>query len=687
MAANLIDIDNIVLSDDFETWFERTNEIIDALNPLQLYDFYDGGYATGDGVSPTIPGYTTLADLTLATSLGLKITRDIRYDGDMLIEIYPEAPLGFNSVTGALGFVWTGPSAPPAIAACGTLDNDDLFLFYDVTAALTKTIEAQYSLPPLVKCDHQFGEVATPVTITIKGNLIVDGTQTILSTVNVASEDKNIDLNDDGTGTGVAAGDDTVADGGGITLLSTDGNKTIAWSNAGDKWVINQGWEIDIAHSLHTRTIEPLTDNLDLLGYGIGDAVSLHFHDGNEVLGPDEHWRFTLRDTATLGPQVPYILGAYPGDPTSNPNPAPLLADGGTLVLQHALSADPSPAYDLEINFDSVTPTYDATIFGFARNLNADLLDGAHASTVAAPFTIPIGDAGGLLDPLWLPYVDNLVMQINQTAHTLVFGDAVRLDSTTPAALYILAQADSLDNAEAVGIVSKIVDANNFELTLRGFITGTPAEWAASKTTSPLVPGEAYFLSKTTAGGMTTTTPTPGDISKTMLVVTTATGSEETAIVMDYVGGLTDPTSGTPVIDLTGDVVALGALSGAVPVAIVERTFQTSTAGPNLALAVEDETATGYRTFDITLTGNASLDLVPPVTVTAGNTNSVTLIIHQDAIGGWTPTITVLGGSIVWDNSFVQPSAQLAANKATIYVLVNVNTTTVWYGSRAVFEL
>ncbi|GAF89275.1 unnamed protein product, partial [marine sediment metagenome] len=283
------------------------------------------------------------------TTLGLKITRDIRYDGDMLIEVLPEAPLGFNVNTGALTLVWTGPGAPPLISSCGTLANDDLFLLYDVTAAATKTIEAQYSLAPLVKCDHQFGEVATPVTITIKGDLIVDGTQTILNTTTVQSLDHLIDLNaalavtitdasnyvggedlipgetvtggtsgetatvfswtpaavgfplsllvvtnptgafsagEIITGTtstfsiteggqadafGIPAGDDTVADGGGIRLLTSTNypadHKTILWSDAGNRWVINQGWEIQVAHSLYTRTIEPLTDNLDILGY------------------------------------------------------------------------------------------------------------------------------------------------------------------------------------------------------------------------------------------------------------------------------------------------------------------------------------------------------------------------------------------------------------------------------------
>ncbi len=304
MAIDLINIDNLVLGDDFESWFKRTNEVIDALNPLQLYDFYDGGYATGDGVAPTIPGFTGLTDLTEATTLGLKITRDVRFPGDMLIEVFPEAPLGFNSVTGRLAFVFTGGNAPPLLGTSCTppnnVDNADRYIVWDDSAAMTKVVEASNMLPPIINCDHQFGTAATgpgSVNITIKGNLVVDGTQTILSTVNVASEDKNIDLNDDGTGTGVAAGNDAVANLGGITLLSTDGNKTIAWFDLGDRWVVNQSWEVDPNFSLFTTTIETQTGILDIQGGAGGPyPLTINWRATNDPSfpGSDDHWQWRV---------------------------------------------------------------------------------------------------------------------------------------------------------------------------------------------------------------------------------------------------------------------------------------------------------------------------------------------------------------------------------------------------------
>lgn len=666
MVVNLIDIDNLVLSDDFETWFERTNEIIDALNPLQIYDLDDSGTQT----FPLLPA---------GFSLGLSFTRDLRFNGDLLININAEPPLGFNPATGALRIIFFGPGAPPLIAACDVA-NDDIFLIYDASAGVTKTVEASNMLPPTILCDHTFGDGSPDVTITILGDLIVTGTQTILNTTTVEATDPTIDLNSDGTGTGTPATNDAGLPFGGIRLLSTDGNKLFVWSNADNRWHISapnaatRGFQIDntpFPQSLFVKTIEPLTNALDLLGSGTGNAVSLHFHEVVSLTNPgDAHWRFSLREFNTTG-QVAYTLGSYPvgGDP---------LNQDGTLVVEHSTASDAAPALDLQIYFDSVTPTYDGLIFGFARNLNADLLDGAHATQVPTPFAIPIALATGMIDNGWIDAADAIRKTVNQVGHGLVFGDIVRLDNTSPTALYIKAQANTPQNAEAVGIISEVIDLNNFVITLHGYMSGFVG----------LIPGEVYFLDTLTPGAYTSVTPGTGSIRKAMFVADSTT----TAIVVNYVGGLTTTTTtGTFTAELTNDALGLGGfISGVltIPVTVVERTFQTTTGVP-LLLAVEDATGVGYRTFEITLTASTTLTLVQPVGANT-YTNSVTLIIHQDGTGGRVPTIAISGGgTIYWDSSASQPPASLVANKTTVYVLINVTGTVgnVWYGSRAVFQV
>jgi len=697
MAIDLINITNIVLINDFETWLKRSNEVIDALNPLQIYDFYDNFYTAGDLVSPTIPGFTGLSDLTEATTLGLKITRDIRFDGDMLIEVFPEAPLGFNSVTGRLALNFSGPS-PPGPPVLGTdclapnrVENDDRYVVHDTSATLTKVVEASNMLPPVINCDHQFGTSSIPgpgfVTITIKGDLIVDGTTTTLSTLNLEVEDNNINLNHDGSGTpGVPGGPDTSADGGGITLLSTDGNKIIEWRNTGDRWFVNQGWEVDQNFSLFTTTIEPQLNLLTLLGSGSPLAVSLTFQ---EVGVPAEEWRFNLNNFG-LG-QSRYVVNNYPS--TVN---VVVGAPDGTFELEHV-----GAPFPLTIVFDSSTTTNDPSIRGFAERLNADLLDGCHASATPTPFFIPCADVAGQIDPGWIPNTGNIRKDISQTGHGLVKGNVVRVEPIF--GNYVLAQANNETNAESVGIVSNVVDLDNFELTLLGCISNLAGEpshvlnhSAGAGPGGLFTPGQAYFLSVNEAGAFTITDVVDGDVQKTVLIATSTTD----AIITNYVGGQTEITTGPLIVELTNDVLGSALLGSPIVTTIVERTLQISTSVVDstlLPLAVEDSIGAGNRTFDITmLANNVTLELQEPlaadwnaITTPDFHTNSVTLIINQGGAGGFTPIITVNGAPpIIWDNSVSQPLVQLDAGKTTIYVLINVtNNPGVWYGSRAVFEL
>jgi hypothetical protein len=73
------------------------------------------------------------------------------------------------------------------------------------------------------------------------GNLIVEGTSTTIDTVTLRVEDKNIELGYQSDSTG---GDDAGAEGGGVTLLSTDTDKTIQWLGATDAWTFNKNIDL-----------------------------------------------------------------------------------------------------------------------------------------------------------------------------------------------------------------------------------------------------------------------------------------------------------------------------------------------------------------------------------------------------------------------------------------------------------
>jgi hypothetical protein len=121
-----------------------------------------------------------------------------------------------------------------------------------------------------------------------------------------------------------------------------------------------------------------------------------------------------------------------------------------------------------------------------------------------------------------LDNLNNVKNNVNQTSHSFVVGDVIRRSSGS----YIKAIATSKTNAKAVGIVSTVVDADNFIVVYKGNITVSTASWAD---------GTVYYLSDATAGALTSTAPTTfGSVEKAMLVATGTT----TGIVFTDTGAL-----------------------------------------------------------------------------------------------------------------------------------------------------
>ncbi len=84
----------------------------------------------------------------------------------------------------------------------------------------------------------------------VTGNLLIEGETTTVETATLRVEDKNIELafTSDSTLT-----DDANANGGGITLLSTGGNKTFQWELTTNSWTSNKN--IDLASAANSYKI------------------------------------------------------------------------------------------------------------------------------------------------------------------------------------------------------------------------------------------------------------------------------------------------------------------------------------------------------------------------------------------------------------------------------------------------
>ncbi len=95
-------------------------------------------------------------------------------------------------------------------------------------------------------------------------------------------------------------------------------------------------------------------------------------------------------------------------------------------------------------------------------------------------------------------------IDVNQVSHGFVIGDVLRFDGTN----YVKALADTPENAEVVGIVSQVIDSDNFKLLTEGEIDGL----------SGLLPGYTYFLDLFTPGTYSTTDPNAyGAVSKPLM--------------------------------------------------------------------------------------------------------------------------------------------------------------------------
>ena len=76
--------------------------------------------------------------------------------------------------------------------------------------------------------------------VTFAGDFQIDGTTTTVNSTTLTVDDKNIELAHSPSG---SEGNDAAVDGGGITLKSSDSDKTILWENDTDSWNFSENIE------------------------------------------------------------------------------------------------------------------------------------------------------------------------------------------------------------------------------------------------------------------------------------------------------------------------------------------------------------------------------------------------------------------------------------------------------------
>lgn len=228
---------------------------------------------------------------------------------------------------------------------------------------------------------------------------------------------------------------------------------------------------------------------------------------------------------------------------------------------------------------------------------------------------------------------DSVTKSVAQVAHGLAAGNVVKFTSS-----YAKAQANSEANAEVVGYVTAVADADNFTLLREGYV---------STGLSGLTAGTTYFLSDATAGALTATPPTTsGYVQIPLLVALSATtgwfGITRGVVVSDSSSAST-----------TGQAKVWGLItySGGVPSAVASLNISSITDNSTGNCTVNYTTPFSSANYAYNLTcdrgrvGDATTSSLVGAagTVAAPGTNSINVLLGAD---GNTPVLEDLAFSI-----------------------------------------
>lgn len=166
---------------------------------------------------------------------------------------------------------------------------------------------------------------------------------------------------------------------------------------------------------------------------------------------------------------------------------------------------------------------------------------------------------------------ERLTKEFEQSTHGFVVGDVIGYDGSD----FLKVNSVTAGSIEPLGIVTTIIDSNNFKLTFSGYIsTAGITDYSGGTLTG----GTVYYLASTPSGKLTSAAPTGmTEISKPMLVAL----SGDTGIVLQYRGIYDVTTSGGTVSysEFTGYTAATQAILDTVVTGATNIGFFTGLTG------------------------------------------------------------------------------------------------------------
>lgn len=201
------------------------------------------------------------------------------------------------------------------------------------------------------------------------------------------------------------------------------------------------------------------------------------------------------------------------------------------------------------------------------------------------------------------------VTKVAQTAHGLAVGDVIKRSGGS----YAKAQADSAANAEVIGMVCAVADANNFAYITAGEVPGL----------SGLTDNTIYFLSPTTAGALTATEPSGyGQVSKPVLWSKGTTSgiffNQRGAVIGSQANGGYESRSTNTVLGAADDGKTIDLTAG-----ITQTLTAAATLGAGWRVRVRNATTDGTTVVTLDPNGSETIDGVTTPRMYSGETRLI----------------------------------------------------------------
>ena len=391
-------IEPLKLNDTFYTWYTTTNEIIDALNPLAIYDV-----SGGPGIT-----VTKIADGTAVVSIASGC--GLRFD---------------NNISLTLDISGTQETS--------TVESEDYYIFekYDGTNITTDSadceslykIQATNILPYVVSGDHDFvgGDASlflvSAVNFNIESTFVeFKATNVVLNNNPDATTDGDYDLRENLTFVG-------------FTVRASDENPTLGYDGSLLAWTSNQNFSVTSDRSF-------VSDSATT------DAV---FNFSTKTASQDDVFVKLLTGIRTSDDDIGAVFGIHANDS----------------INKLSFTYEDETSTEGQVNLFTARYNEGASQTEFeidGKIYVRDIEDSSQFLTVSdsTPYKVPLTNTNGVLDH---KFTNRFVTENYDP--TLSAGDVVTFiynDNTeTTEDIYVTgAQADSETNAKVVGVVEQI---------------------------------------------------------------------------------------------------------------------------------------------------------------------------------------------------------------------------------------